>query len=351
MCAVAVRPTGASAPPAPQPVLRAFSPARRRRRFSRSPEFALKQLPKDASSPPPAAPAPPTPAAAPVAPAGRGVAREEFPAAGDGASGGAPAGPGSRRVQGEAELERAVSPGTAAQSRPDAPLPAADAAAAAAQHPGYEAVRTTLRLSGMGLDQFDATARRAFVETMEEHLAKAGGAPDLQVAVVTARAGSVIIDTEIAPSPGCAVGACLSAVLRAVVDEGSGAAFAAALGARLGIPLTLEVLVAPRVTASRIGTRLQGRRVQEAKQPSERPTEAAARSNPAASSAARHAQPGGGFGRGGSRGGSPPPQGQARPQTPVERQRWRQQEQQQREQQAEREWQQQRQHRWQQQRE
>ena len=51
-----------------------------------------------------------------------------------------------------------------------------------------------------------------------------------RVAVVTARAGSVIVDYEVVPPQGTSLEACRSAVAESVADGDNGAAFAAALG-------------------------------------------------------------------------------------------------------------------------
>ena len=62
-------------------------------------------------------------------------------------------------------------------------------------------VRCAVLLSGLELAQFDTSARRAFVQTMEDHMALASGTADRAVAVVAVweEAGQVVVQFDVVP--------------------------------------------------------------------------------------------------------------------------------------------------------
>lgn len=127
------------------------------------------------------------------------------------------------------------------------------AAAARSASDSEKAVRTTLKLHGMELTQFDANCRASFVRTMQEQLAAAGGIDGAVVSVVSASAGSVVVDCEVVPPTGASAGVCCDAVTEILQGEGGAAALADALGVTLGVPtLSVSVVKAPCIAASKV---------------------------------------------------------------------------------------------------
>ena len=95
-----------------------------------------------------------------------------------------------------------------------------------------QVVCTTLKLFGISLSQFDGAARSEFASSLQAHIAMPGG----RVTVLSARAGSVVVECAVVPPPGTSAQACCDAVAQSLQGYGA-AAFASALGDKLGEPL------------------------------------------------------------------------------------------------------------------